>query len=55
MQEFHNENQVFPLYFLIFVFQNILDMNEAQAEGVFRKVFKCSNQQFVSNKRNMWK
>lgn len=32
MQEFYNENQVFPLYFLIFVVQNILEMNDTQRQ-----------------------
>lgn len=34
MQEFYNENQVFPLYFLIFVVQNILEINDTQRQKV---------------------
>lgn len=33
MQELHNENQVFLLYFLIFVFQNTLDMTDTRTES----------------------
>lgn len=32
MQEFPNENQAFPLYFLIFVVQSILEMNDTQRQ-----------------------
>lgn len=34
MQKFYNENQVFPLYFLVFVAQNVLEMNDTQREKV---------------------
>lgn len=56
MQEFHNEDHDFSLYFLLFFVQNLLEMNGKQHEetaGVFRRVFKCNNKQFVFNRRNL--
>lgn len=39
MQKFYNKNQVFPLYFLVFVTQNILEMNDTQRQKVCLEEF----------------
>lgn len=52
MQKFHNEDQAFPLYFLIFFSEppGMKDKQHVEMEGVLRRGFKCNNKQFVFNR-----